>query len=279
MNLLVKRVTDMEARLNEQKTLNLLQNEKISKLEKRISTLDGELIQTKARFSVRDHVIEALRGEIYRLQQYTRRYSVTVSGIDKEKDEDPEVLRAKVLKLITDVNSTTQDNDIDKFHRNGKLFNGKEQDIIVRFKSHSAKEAFYKARKNLFPSRKEVKIRPSLSIYHINLLRDAKSVVDEFSLNEEIVNPVDFVFANVHGQVQAKMRKKFRRSPFITFNTIPELISKLQEAQVIKDEDDAFDEVSTWADISPSNSKRTAHQSRRRDSDSDNDDMGFGGFS
>ena len=201
---------------------------------------------------------------------------MTVSGIDKEKDEDPEVLRAKVQKLITDVNSTTQESDIDKFHRNGQIFNGKEQDIIVRFKSHSAKEVFYKARKNLFPSRKEVKIRPSLSNYHVNLLRDAQSVVDEFSLNEELVNPVDFVFANVHGQVQAKMRKKFKRSSFITFNTIPELVRKLQEAQVIKDEDDAFDEVSSWADITPSKSKRPAHQSRRRDSESSDDDMGFG---
>ena len=278
MNLLVKCLTDMEAHLNEQKIHIHLQNEKISQLEKRISTLEGDLVQTKAHFSVRDHVIEALRGEIHRLQQYTRRYSVTIKGIDKEKDEKPEDLREKVLKLVTDVNSTTQEPDIDKFHRNGRRV-GKEQDIILRFKSHSAKEVFYKARKNLINTRKEVKIRPSLSNNQINLLRDAEAVVEEFNFKEEIMNPVDFVFANVHGQTQVKLREDFRGSPFLSFNTIPELIRKLQEAQVVKEAETAYEEVSSrWDDdISPSR-RTSAHASRHRDN-YDNDDMGFGDFS
>ena len=263
-------ITSMEAHLN-------LQNEKIKQLEERICNLEGDLVKTNARFTIRDHVIEGLRGEIHRLQQYTRRYSVTVSGIDKERNENPKELREKVLKLVTDVKSTTQVHDIDKFHRNGRL-NGKEQDIIVRFKSHSAKEAFYKARKNLLPSRKEVKIRPSLSNNQLNLLRDAKSVVEEFCLNEEstgeeMVNPVEFVFANIHGIIQAKMKKELRGSPFISFNSIPDLVRKVQEAQVVKDEDSSFDKISSWADRSITKPASGQHQS------SDDDDMGFGGFS
>ena len=267
MNDLAKYFTNMEAHMQ-------YQNEKISQLEERISNLEGDLIQTKARFVVRDHVIEGLRGEIHRLQQYTRRYSVTVAGIDKEKGEEPEDLREKVLQLVTDVKSTTTEQDIDKFHRNGRL-DGKEQEIIIRFKSHSAKEAFYKARKTLPPSRKSVKIRPSLSNNQINLLRDAISVVEDFSLDEEVVNPVEFVFANIHGQIQAKMKEKVRGSPFISFNTIPDLVRKLQEAQVVKEEETAFDEISSWADMSTSKRVST-HQSRPQDSE--NDDMGFGLF-
>ena len=176
--------------------------------------------------------------------------------------------------MVTDVKSTTTEQDIDKFHRNGRL-DGKEQEIIIRFKSHSAKEAFYKARKTLPPSRKSVKIRPSLSNNQINLLRDAISVVEDFSLDEEVVNPVEFVFANIHGQIQAKMKEKFRGSPFISFNTIPDLVRKLQEAQVVKEEETAFDEISSWADLSTSKRVST-HPSRPQDSE--NDDMGFGLF-
>ena len=256
-----------------------LQKDRIEELEERISCLEGDLIQTKAHLSVRDSVIEALRGEVQRLQQYTRRYSVTVVGIDKgrnENHENPEVLHEKVRQLITDVNSTTTEQDVDKFHRNGPLTNGKDQEIIIRFKSHSAKEAFYKARKNLLPSRKDVKIRPSLSMSQLNLLRDAQSVLEDLSLDKEIVNPVEFVFANIHGLIQAKLKRKFRGSPFVSFNSIPDFVRKVQEAQVLRDADSAYEEVySKWTD--KSSRSKSVHQSRSRASD-ESDDMGFGVF-
>ena len=275
---LAERLNGVEGQVIFQKKHIDLQENKIKQLEERISCLEGDLIQTKARFCVRDSVIEALRGEVHRLQQYTRRYSVTVSGIDKGKDENhenPKVLHEKVLQLVTDVNSTTTEQDIDKFHRNGRLTNGKDQEIIIRFKSHSAKEAFYKARKNLVPARNVVKIRPSLSLNQINLLRDAKSAVEDFSLDEELVNPVEFVFANIHGLIQAKLKRKFRGSPFVSFNSIPEFVRKVQEAQVLKDAESAFDEVSTWADKS---SRRKSVRQSRPAASNDDDDMGFGLF-
>ena len=273
---LAERLNGVEGQVIFQKDHIQRQDDRINELEERVLQLEGDLIQTKARFSVRDSVIEALRGEVHRLQQYTRRYSVTVSGIDKVRDEkdNPQVLHEKVTQLVTEVNSTTTAEDIDKFHRNGRLTNGKEQDIIIRFKSHSAKEAFYKARKNLAPSRKYVKIRPSLSNNQLNLLRDAKAVVDDLSLGEEAVNPVEFVFANIHGVIQAKLKKKFRGSPFITFNSVSELIRKTQEAQVVKVAETEFEKIqSSWADSSP-RKPSSVHQSRP----SDEDDMGFGLF-
>ena len=125
-------------------------------------------MQMDAKFAVRDHVVEALRNEVHRLQQYTRRYSVAVVGIDKKRNETDESLREEVLKLVADVNSTSKEEDIDKFHRNGRLFNGKDQEIIIRFKSHAAKEAFYRARKNLPPSRKSRSGHPLVQIKKIS---------------------------------------------------------------------------------------------------------------
>ena len=231
-------------------------------------------MQVNARFSVRDHVVEALKGEINRLQQYTRRYSVVVAGIEKKKDETPESLREEVLKLVADVDSTSKEADIDKFHRNGRVHNGNEQEIIVRFKSHAAKEAFYRARKTLPPSRRGIKIRPSLSPNQKNLLRDAQSLVEEFSLNEETVNPVEYVFANIHGEIQAKMKKNFRGSPFLFFNSVKELTCRLQEAQAVKETNDFFHEVSSRYDVHSGHSGRP----NQLPESVDVDDMGFDNF-
>ena len=149
---------------------------------------------------------------------------------------------------------------------------GNEQETIIRFKSHAAKEAFYRARKTLPPSRRNIKIRPSLSLNQKNLLRDAQTLVEEYSLNDEVVNPVEYVFANIHGEIQAKMKKKFRGSPFISFNSLKELTSRLQEAQIVKKTNDVFDEASSRYDTLPG----SLNQFPAEETENDNDDMGFG---
>ena len=82
---------------------------------------------------------------------------------------------------------------------------------------------------------------------------------------------MEFVFANVHGLMQAKMKKEFRGSPFISFNSIPDLVRKLQEAQMDNDDDSAFANTFAWADKSST--------IKSRPQSSDEDDMGFSGFS
>ena len=267
MEILMQRINDLEYQVQSQSMYNLVQNDKIRKLEQRVDTLEGQLMVVHSRFSVRDHIIEGLKGEVQRLQQFTRRYTVSVSGIEKKKDEDPDSLREEVLKLVSEVTSTTTEHDIDKFHRNGRTYNnGKDQEILIRFKSHSAKEAFYRGRKTLPPARKEVKIRPSLSTNQQNLLKEAQDLVDDYKLREGIKNPVDFVFANIHGETQVKFKNKFRGSLFATFRNIKDLIYILNQAQAVKETDRKFAEFSGWAD-----------DDHLSDSGSE-DDMGFDRF-
>ena len=100
------------------------------------------------------------------------------------------------------MDSSTTPDDIDKMHRNGPP-NGANQDIIVRFKTHSAKEAFYKARKSLPALLSYVKIRPSLSNDQQKLLKDARELLKEYSEGEFFGdNPPEFVFADVHGNIK-----------------------------------------------------------------------------
>ena len=67
-----------------------------------------------------------------------------IVGIRKEQGESSEDLKKEVSKMIDKTNGELTMADVDKFHRDGPRFGGK-QDIIVRFHSHSAKETFYKS--------------------------------------------------------------------------------------------------------------------------------------
>ena len=209
-----------------------------------------------------------------------RRYTVSVTGIPKQREEkdNPDILREKVHKLISEVKSTTKEVDIDKFHRNGRVTDGNEQEILIRFKSHAAKESFYRARKNLPPSMKQVKIRPSLSRHQSDLLRDAKAVVEQYnySMDEVMVNPVEFVLANIHGDIQVKMKNKVRGSQFISFNSVQDLCLKLQQAQVVEQTDTAFDIISSRIDRADQMMKEDEQPVRPLSGD--DDDMGFDNF-
>lgn len=178
------------------------------------------------------------------------------------------MLKEEVLKLVGEVTSTTTENDIDKFHRNGRAYNnGKDQEILIRFKSHSAKEAFYRGRKTLPPTRRGVKIRPSLSLGQKNLLEEAEALVEDFNLREEIKNPAEFVFANIHGETQVKLKHKFRGNEFFTFRSIGQLISTLNQAQSVKQTEEKYHEFASWADQTESNPQIDENDSE--------DDMGF----
>ena len=216
----------------------------------RMIMIENKLNMLESILKVKDCVMEGMKNEINRLQQYTRRYSVTIAGIPKERGEKVEDLRKTVEDIVMEVNqqsnSTTTIADIDKLHRNGPQ-KGSEQDVILRFKSHSAKEEFYKGRKSLGSHRRDIKIRPSLSPTQKDLLRDAI----EYLENEDhtmLANPPDFVFANVHGQIQVKMTNKSKDGLFFTINNIVHLSEVICKANMVDDEFEVFDSDNYWAD-------------------------------
>ena len=231
----------------------------------RMDKLHGKVNMIESLLHIKDCVIEGLKNEIQRLQQYTRRYSVNISGIPKPRNEEEGDLQKIVEELITEVNSTTTVADIDKLHRNGRV-HGDKQDVIVRFKSHSAKEAFYKARKQLDRNRR-IKIQPSLSLAQKELLDDARDYLASMD-NVFLDNPPEFVFANVHGDIQVKMKEKCKDGLFVTFNHIDHLTRIISRANMREDSYEFHDTQSSWAD------DKTAVVSDV----SDDDDMGFGLF-
>ena len=60
----------------------------------RINNLENSMDFVKSMLHVKDCVIDGIKGELLRLQQYTRRYSVSIDGIPKQRVE-----KAKIYEL------------------------------------------------------------------------------------------------------------------------------------------------------------------------------------
>ena len=120
-------------------------------------------------------------------------------------------------------------NDLDKAHRLGKVkdTNGKKhQDIIVRFKSHSSRYKVFDKRKSI----KDVSISANLTKARSKLLFEA------IQLSESSIDNNDwgFVFANEHGDLLIRLKKKFNGKHYFPFDSIETFTKQLKEIGLIK---------------------------------------------
>ncbi len=211
----------------EQKTLSLRLNLMESIYNKRMNYMEGEIRILNSKIHVQERVTDALRGEVNRLQQFTRRPCVAIHGIEKRRSESSNELRSAVETVIDSVNSTVSMSDVDKFHRNGRIKDGKQQ-VIVRFKSHSSKEDFYRARKN----QNDCRIYPSLTKTQLSLLHEARDMLKDYKYNESnTVNPPESIFADIHGDIQVKFAKKTNKGMFVKIRSLEHLAFVLETSE------------------------------------------------
>ena len=230
----------------QEETINKLQeelcrkDEKITKLESKISKLEGQVaINTSIQF-VRDRVTEELKNQMVNLQQYTRRYSVVISGLKRNTDEKEEI-----KEVLKEAASTTSFDDVDKFHRVGPIKDNNKQDLIIRFKSHSAKESFFLNRKKI--KRNNIKVKPSLAPGRKALLEEATEVVKEYAeSNLNLKNRPHFAYSDMHGNLKVKMSHEVNNKLFFKFSSINDLCSIIETNQEVREEGgevDLADEV------------------------------------
>ena len=139
------------------------------------------------------------------------------------------MLKEEITKIVDEVDSSTTMADVDKFHRNGPLIDSTKQDIIVRFKSHAAKEAFYRKRKDV---RRGVKIQPSLTRNNRELLESCRNALNDYA-DDGLENPPDFVMANMHGKIQVKMKKKFGNRLFFDLRSLQNLHEVVDQCNMV----------------------------------------------
>ena len=101
--------------------------------------------------------------------------------------------------------------DLDKCHRIGPK-DGNKQSVIVRFKSHSSRYNVYEKRKDC--PRGIKLLNPSLTKRRKDLLESVQNDIDKMD-SYCMENPFEFAFANKHGDIQVKLRKRLKNKMFI----------------------------------------------------------------
>ena len=94
--------------------------------------------------------------------------------------------------------------DVDKAHRIGPR-NGVNQSIIVKFKSHEKRYAVYEKRSRC---KRGIKINPSLTPKRMKLLERLNYSILSYKSTSQIENkhfPIDFAFANTHGDLFVRL--------------------------------------------------------------------------
>ena len=240
------KVEQLESLVNQMMADSAKKDKALEQMEIRILQLEMDEMKNASYLTVQKNVSDLLAKRVAQLEQYTRRYSVVISGLDRSKDETHASLQEQVNNLLTEAGSTSSMNDVDKFHRNGPR-RGADQEVIVRFKSHYAKEAFYKKRKNI--TAQKIKVKPSLSAHSNTLLKEARDFIDHYTESpENYDNPPLFVCPNVHGNLLVKLAKDTDEgTSFYQFDSIQklyEIITKFNDVEA----DLEFDEISSLRD-------------------------------
>lgn len=226
---------------NVNQQLSNLQNEvkqlkdELANQKKRSTDLESRVQSLESFKTINERVTEKLKREVDRLDQYGRRSNVTIKYVPLPEGNEEETALANTINniLSKDLGLANAAKDIDKMHRVGKpkTHNGvRQQNVIVRFKSHATRYRVYNARRKA----KKVKICPNLTKIRNDVLYNAVQMTNE-------VDGVDFVLADIHGDLKVKLRDKFEEKDFFKFETIQELSDVLIRAGLINDEEENKD--------------------------------------
>ena len=201
--------------------VNVLQK-KVDELESKNTALEERIVHLEQKQITSTHVTKLLTEGVDRLGQYHRRSNVMMRGVFLPEKESNEEVENKVKRIIKDEMGIPEViGDFDKAHRicNVKEINGKKhQDIIVKFKSHAARYKVYNGRKSL----KNRKINPNLTKKRGKLMYDARLIIEN-------IEKVHFIFADIHGDLQMRLKDPYKGKHFFEFNSIESLNDLLKE--------------------------------------------------
>lgn len=132
------------------KTAAIEQDSRITKLEAEIAVKDSAIIALQRSREAGDVAVDDL-------QQYTRRHSVRISGIEVKDGETNADVVAIVASCHREVGLEFDESSVNRAHRVGKPFTDastgkKKQGIIVQFRSWGARCRLYQNRPKFKPS-------------------------------------------------------------------------------------------------------------------------------
>lgn len=159
-----------------QEIINILKQD-IQDLKQEIVTLKGskeelEVVKKEIETSRRENqkLVEMLNEKTDSLEQYTRRNSLRVFGVQETKQEDCE---KKVLRVLKDkLQLDVLPEQIERCHRAGRFSENKPRSIIVKFISYKDRETVFKSKRLL--KNTGIVIAEDLTINRLSLLRQAR---------------------------------------------------------------------------------------------------------
>lgn len=216
------------------------QQREITSLKAAVTEQDSRIIKLQADLAVKDSAIIALQRSreagnvtVDDLQQYTRRHSVRINGIETKVGESNDDVVAAVEACHREVGLPFDKSSINRAHRVGKPFtdaSGKrKQGIIVQFRSWGARCALYQKRPKFAPaappgsSRTTRKFSISLDLTkrRLDLLSSAREAI--------VCYPeVNFVFNDINCNLALKVRDEIKY-----FNTIEQLEHVLSKCKYV----------------------------------------------
>ena len=192
---------------------------RITALENNVLILESSLAVSNQANTLLSGEVDRLNSEVDRLEQYSRRSCLVISGIHPDKNETTQDLYNKIKNLTTNhlqqesVSPNTFDFEFDKCHRIGPVKDNK-QSVIVKFRSDAFREHLYKNRKCL---PKGVKFRVSLTKKRIDILEKANEKIKE-------LNGVKFAYADANGNLKLLLKEKTDKGRWtLQFDNLEEL--------------------------------------------------------
>ena len=173
------------------------QNVLIKRLQNRVNTLEGRIVELETNIAVTTTVNNNLRVMVDNQEQYSHRPCMVVVGMvtpdkDISNNDDQEAI-VNIIQKETGIPKDTIRENIDKMHPIGKPKQRKQQQII-KFKTDSFKEVVYRKHKIRIKMTKQnqlhdntnvgtrsngIKFKPLLTKRRINLLEYANIVVKD----------------------------------------------------------------------------------------------------
>ena len=179
------------------------QEKKITELYKENERKDERILQLESTVALKKHHMDILIEKCDDVEQYTRRHSVRINGIEGGNVKSEDIFEV-LDKCYNDSGLPFDRNEINRAHRVGKVkvdeeTNRRTQSIIVQYKSWDARCKLYQNRPKKKPGiDRKFTVSLDLTKRRLNLLNDARN---------EIVNypSVSYAFSDINCNIVLKM--------------------------------------------------------------------------
>ena len=129
-----------------------------------------------------------LEDKVDKLEQYSRRTSIRISGINENPGGENIETIVKTILVNMDVQDKINMQNIDRVHRIGQIkttnTSNRPRQIIVKFKDYSSKDTVMKNRKLLRATRPDVYISEDLTQMRSRLLYVARTIKRERKIQD-----------------------------------------------------------------------------------------------